>query len=101
MAYSVSLEPSKKPPRPPRDWIAIIVTALPGIAALIAIAFTYPTINATKNQVEIAKTRRRSPDKGRTPPNRGRSLTVTTPQSPTLGPDLSISGLGASTPSSA
>jgi hypothetical protein len=42
------------PPRPPRDWVAIIVTALPGLAALIAVAFTFASVKATQNQVQIA-----------------------------------------------
>jgi uncharacterized protein YjbI with pentapeptide repeats len=35
--------------RPPRDWIQISVTALPGLAAVIALIFTWVSINATTN----------------------------------------------------
>jgi hypothetical protein len=42
------------PSRPPRDWVAIIVTALPGVAALIAVGFTFASVKATQGQVQIA-----------------------------------------------
>lgn len=40
------------PPPPPRDWVQIIVTSLPGIAAVIALVFAYMTIQST-NQGQI------------------------------------------------
>jgi hypothetical protein len=42
-------------PRPPRDWIAIGVTALPGIAALVALLFTYLSVRATNGQLDETK----------------------------------------------
>ena len=41
------LQSRRMPTRPPRDWIQIIATALPGLAALIALIFTWQSINAT------------------------------------------------------
>jgi hypothetical protein len=41
------LQSRREPKRPPRDWIQIIATALPGLAALIALIFTWQSINAT------------------------------------------------------
>jgi hypothetical protein len=42
-----------------RDWVQIIVTALPGIAALIALIFTYASLNgqlqANSNQLQATK----------------------------------------------
>ena len=32
-----------------------MVTALPGLAALIAVIFTYVSVKATENQVQIAR----------------------------------------------
>ena len=43
------------PPRTPRDWIQISVTALPGLAAVIALIFTWVSINATNFQLKIAE----------------------------------------------
>ena len=43
------LQSRKVPTRPPRDWIQIFVTALPGLAAAIALIFTWLSINATTN----------------------------------------------------
>jgi hypothetical protein len=44
---------------PPRDWIQIIATALPGLAALIALIFTWQSINATTDattrQLQVAE----------------------------------------------
>jgi hypothetical protein len=34
----------QQPPPPPRDWVQIIVAALPGVAALIALIFTYASL---------------------------------------------------------
>jgi hypothetical protein len=52
------LQSRKVPTRPPRDWIQIIVTALPGLAAVIALIYTWQSINATTNatnrQLQIA-----------------------------------------------
>lgn len=46
-------------PRPPRDWIQIFVTALPGLAAVIALIFTWLSISAatdaTNRQLGIAQ----------------------------------------------
>jgi uncharacterized protein YjbI with pentapeptide repeats len=41
------LQSLKVPTRPPRDWIQIFVTALPGLAAAAALFFTWQSINAT------------------------------------------------------
>ena len=41
--------------RPPRDWIQISVTALPGLAAVIALIFTSLAIRATGTQLQIAE----------------------------------------------
>src|SRR5262245_19384633 len=46
---------AQTPPRPRRDWVAIIVTALPGLAALIAVGFTFASVRTTENQVQIAR----------------------------------------------
>ena len=54
MSQSAS-QAAQTPPRPQRDWVAIIVTALPGLAALIAIAFTFASVKTTQNQLEIAR----------------------------------------------
>jgi hypothetical protein len=54
----------QQPPPPPRDWVQIIVIALPGIAALVALIFTYASLRgqlqantdqlqATKSQLSI------------------------------------------------
>lgn len=43
------LQSRKVPTRPPRDWIQILVTALPGLAAAIALFLTWLSINATTN----------------------------------------------------
>jgi hypothetical protein len=52
------LQSRKVPTRPSRDWIQIIATALPGLAAVIALIFTWQSINATTNatnrQLQIA-----------------------------------------------
>src|SRR5690348_1317833 len=40
---------------PPRDWIQISVTALPGLAAVIALIFTSLSIRATGAQLQIAE----------------------------------------------
>jgi uncharacterized protein YjbI with pentapeptide repeats len=55
MAPTEPSQPELAPTRPKRDWIAILVTALPGLAALIAVGFTYATVKATENQVQIAR----------------------------------------------
>jgi uncharacterized protein YjbI with pentapeptide repeats len=47
-------QPDLAPTPPPRDWIAIIITALPGLAALIAVGFTFASVKATQSQVQIA-----------------------------------------------
>ena len=39
----------KEPKRPWREWIQAFVTALPGLAAAIALIFTWQSINATKD----------------------------------------------------
>jgi hypothetical protein len=53
------LQSREVPPRPPRDWLQIFVTALPGLAAAIALIFTWLSINATKDatnrQLEVAE----------------------------------------------
>ena len=53
------LQSREVPPRPPRDWIQIFVTALPGLAAAIALIFTWLSINATKDatnrQLQVAE----------------------------------------------
>jgi len=41
--------------RPPRDWIQISVTALPGLAAVIALIFTSLSIRATDVQLQVAE----------------------------------------------
>jgi hypothetical protein len=41
--------------RPPRDWIQISVTALPGLAAVIALIFTSLAIHATDNQLQLTQ----------------------------------------------
>ena len=41
--------------RPPRDWIQISVTALPGLAAVIALIFTYTAVRATGAQVQLSE----------------------------------------------
>jgi uncharacterized protein YjbI with pentapeptide repeats len=41
------LQSRREPKRPPRDLIQIIVTALPGLAAFVALIFTWQSINAT------------------------------------------------------
>lgn len=41
--------------RPPRDWIQISVTSLPGLAAVVALIFTWVSVNATNNQLLIAE----------------------------------------------
>lgn len=41
--------------RPPRDWIQISVTALPGLAAVIALIFTSLAIRATSAQLQITQ----------------------------------------------
>ena len=43
------LQRRKVPIRPPRDWIQIAVTALPGLAAAIALILTWLSINTTTN----------------------------------------------------
>ena len=48
-------QPEPTPTPPKRDWIAIMVTALPGLAALIAVTFTYFSVKATENQLQIAR----------------------------------------------
>jgi Pentapeptide repeats (8 copies) len=52
------LQSRREPKRPPRDWIQIIATALPGLAALIALIFTWQSINATTDatnrQLQVA-----------------------------------------------
>jgi hypothetical protein len=48
-------QPEPTPTPPKRDWVAIIVTMLPGVAALIAVGFTYASVQATENQVQIAR----------------------------------------------
>jgi uncharacterized protein YjbI with pentapeptide repeats len=53
------LQSRRVPTRPPRDWIQIFVTALPGLAAVIALIFTWLSINATTNatnrQLQVAE----------------------------------------------
>lgn len=39
----------------PRDWIQISVTALPGLAAVIALIFTWQSINATDVQLQVTE----------------------------------------------
>ncbi len=43
----------------PRDWIQILVTGLPGLAAILALIFTWLSINATthatNDQLHIAE----------------------------------------------
>src|ERR1700760_1822946 len=41
------------PARPTRDWIQISVTALPGLAAVIALIFTSLSIRATDAQLQL------------------------------------------------
>jgi hypothetical protein len=52
------LQSRSEPKRPPRDWIQIIATALPSLAALIALIFTWQSINATTDatnrQLQVA-----------------------------------------------
>src|SRR6266481_5324226 len=43
------------PARQQRDWIQISVTALPGLAAVIALIFAWLSINATNHQLQIAE----------------------------------------------
>ena len=60
-------EPGQAEPTPTpakRDWIAIMVTALPGIAALIAFSFTYVSVKATENQVQIARQGQNTAEQG-------------------------------------
>jgi hypothetical protein len=49
------LQSRRVPTRPPRDWIQISVTALPGLAAVIALIFTSLAIRATGDQLQIAE----------------------------------------------
>src|SRR5262245_27391468 len=41
--------------RPSHDWIQISVTALPGLAAFIALIFAWVSINATNDQLQLAE----------------------------------------------
>jgi len=41
--------------RPPRDWLQISVTAIPALAAVIALVFTSLSIRATDTQLQIAE----------------------------------------------
>jgi hypothetical protein len=41
--------------RPPRDWIQISITALPGLAAVIALIFTSLAVRATNAQLQITE----------------------------------------------
>jgi hypothetical protein len=52
------------PPPAKRDWIAILVTALPGLAALIAVTFTYVSVKSTENQVQIARQGQNTAEQG-------------------------------------
>jgi hypothetical protein len=49
----------KEPKRPWREWIQAFVTALPGLAAAIALIFTWQSINATRDatnrQLQVAQ----------------------------------------------
>jgi uncharacterized protein YjbI with pentapeptide repeats len=53
----VPIHPARDPAptRPPRDWIAITATALPGIAALVALIFASLSVRATNDQLQIAQ----------------------------------------------
>jgi hypothetical protein len=41
--------------RRPRDWVHITVTALPGLAAVIALMFSYLAVRATGTQLQITE----------------------------------------------
>ena len=47
--------PRPGPEKKSRDWIQISVAALPGLAAVIALAFTWQSINATNVQLQITE----------------------------------------------
>ncbi len=47
--------PGPVPTRPPRDWIAITASGLPGLAAVIALVFAALSVTATNNQLKIAE----------------------------------------------
>jgi hypothetical protein len=65
MAPTQLRQPGQTAPTPPkRDWIAILVTALPGLAALVAVAFTYVSVKATENQVQIARQGQNTAEQG-------------------------------------
>jgi Pentapeptide repeats (8 copies) len=50
--------------RPKRDWIAILVTAVASIAALITALFTLVSVRATENQVQIARQEQNTAEQG-------------------------------------
>jgi uncharacterized protein YjbI with pentapeptide repeats len=41
--------------RPPRDWVAITASSLPGLAAVVALIFTALTVQATKGQLQATQ----------------------------------------------
>ena len=57
-------QPRPTPTPPKRDWVVIIVTMLPGLAALIAVIFTYASVQATENQVQIARQGQNTAEQG-------------------------------------
>ena len=42
-----------RPPRPPRDWFAITLSVLPGLAACIGLFFTYQSVQASNGQIKV------------------------------------------------
>jgi uncharacterized protein YjbI with pentapeptide repeats len=51
----VPAEPGQEPVpplRPPRDWVALSASSLPGLAAVIALIFTALSVQATKGQLQ-------------------------------------------------
>jgi hypothetical protein len=87
-------QPEPTPTPPKRDWVVIIVTVLPGLAALIAVIFTYVSVKATENQVQIARQGQNTAQQGQIADRYNAAIT-------NLGQGLSMSGLVASTRSSA
>jgi uncharacterized protein YjbI with pentapeptide repeats len=64
MASPECSQPGQTPTQQKRDWIAILATALPGLAALVAVAFTYVSVKATENQVQIARQGQNTAEQG-------------------------------------
>lgn len=50
--------------RPPRDWIQISVTALPGVAAIIALVFASLSVRATNSQLQETRQQLQTTEQG-------------------------------------